>query len=259
MLKTFLIGRFLQSHAGVYQYNPPLASEEPCLSREVLEKRFRERAHRFRMERYRHVLRFQVGLAIAVLMVIGAFNLDLSPGDADPLRAAEQEVVTMQEILQTRQEVKPPPPPRPPVPVEVPNDTILENDELVLGDPLDFTALVPLPPPPAPEPAEEPEEELFTIVEQMPEIIGGQAALISALEYPLIAQRAGIEGMVVVHIIIGTDGAPSMPEIIRSAHTVLDEAAVAAVMQLNFTPGRQRGKPVRVRMAIPVNFRLRNG
>ena len=109
---------------------------------------------------------------------------------------------------------KPPPPPRPPIPVEVPNDVILEDDDLPLGDPLEFTAL-PLSPPPLPDKKPEAlEDEIFLVVEEMPAIIGGQAALFAALTYPIVAQRAGIEGMVIIEITVEPDGTPSNPKVI---------------------------------------------
>ncbi len=258
MKRTFLIGRFLQSHSGVYRHTPSISGEGMHLPQDVLQKRFQERASRFRAERHRYVFHLQAGVAVAVMLTIGAFSLDLKPRESASLTLASQEVVTLQEIIQTRQKLKPPPPPRPPVPVEVPNDVILEDDDLPLGDPLDLAVLT-LPPPPTPdaEPEEE-EDELFVIVEEMPSIIGGQAALFAALEYPIIAQRAGIEGMVVVEITVEPDGSPSDPEVIRSAHEILDKTAVDAVLKQKFTPGRQRGRAVRVRMAIPVKFKLRN-
>ena len=258
MKKNFLIGRFLPGYTGAYRHTPPIAGEGTHLSKDSLEKRFRERAIRFRMERHRYAFHFQAGLALAVMLAIGAFNLDLRPKEAAPLQVMTQEVVTMQEIIQTRQDRKPPPPPRPPVPVEVPDDMILEDDDLPLGDLLELTELTP-PPPPLPDKKPEPvEDEIFVIVEEQPTIIGGQAALSAALEYPLIAQRAGIEGMVVIQVTIEPDGTPGDPEVLRSAHDLLDQAALEAVLAQRFTPGRQRGKAVRVRMAIPVNFKLQN-
>lgn len=164
----------------------------------------------------------------------------------------------MQEIIQTRQQRTPPPPPRPPIPVEVPDDTMLEDDDLPLGDPLEIAVLT-LPPPPLPDAEpEEKEDEIFMIVEDMPEIVGGQAALFAALSYPVVAQRAGIEGMVIVEITVNPDGTASDAEVIRSAHEILDKTAVEAVLKQEFKPGRQRGRAVHVRMAIPVKFRLQN-
>ena len=133
---------------------------------------------------------------------------------------------------------------------------ILEEDDLPLGDPLDLVLLT-APPPPAPEKEEpEVEDEVFMALEQMPAIVGGQAALYASLTYPMVALQAGIEGMVMVEVIIEPDGSPAEPKVIRSVHQVLDDEAVAAVMAQEYTPGRQRGRAVRVRLAIPVKFHL---
>ena len=119
-----------------------------------------------------------------------------------------------------------------------------------------------LPPPPLPEPEvieeEEPDptDEIFVVVEQMPEMIGGFQSLLKDLEYPALARQAGLEGMVVVNVIIDESGMPESARIARSVAEVLDKAAIEAVMKQRFEPGRQRGRPVRVEMAIPVRFQL---
>jgi protein TonB len=71
-----------------------------------------------------------------------------------------------------------------------------------------------------------------------------------------MARKAGLEGLVIVQVVVETNGVPTDPQVVRSPGAALDEAAVNAVMQLRFKPGMQRGKPVRVRYAMPVRFRL---
>ena len=157
--------------------------------------------------------------------------------------------------------MKAPPPPRPPIPVEVPDDVVMDDIELDLDVTLDLDAEILDIPPPPPTPVakeeEEDEPEIFVVVEQMPTINGGTERLYAILDYPEIARQAGIEGMVVVQVVVMPDGSPSQPFIARSAGEILDKAAVDAVMKLSFTPGKQRGKPVMVRMAIPIRFRLK--
>lgn len=172
----------------------------------------------------------------------------------------------MEEIAQTQQVDRPPPPPRPPVPVEVPNDEILNDVDLDLDASLDLMDPVSTLPPPPPAPAqaedraivEEPEPEIFVVVEQMPEIIGGPQKVYEYLEYPPIARQAGMEGLVVIQVIVDPQGIPRDPVVVRSAGEVLDRAAGNAVMQLRFLPGKQRGRAVSVRMAIPIRFRLKD-
>ncbi len=214
--------------------------------------------------RRNYPLYIEIGLIAALLLLIALFRAPLRPKEEGfNIELATQEVVQMEEVTQTHQEVKPPPPPRPPVPVEVPNDVVLDDVELNLDATLDMNeALSELPPPPPPPkeeaPAAEEEAEIFVVVEEMPEIIGGTARIYKFLEYPDIARKAGMEGLVVVQIVVEPDGRPANPVVARSAGDVLDKAAVEAVMKLRFKPGKQRGVPVRVRMAIPIRFRLRD-
>jgi protein TonB len=102
------------------------------------------------------------------------------------------------------------------------------------------------------------ETEVFIVVEEMPQVIGGTQAVYKHLEYPPVARMAGIEGMVVVQFVVNTNGEPVNLEVVRSAAPPLDEAALAAVEKLRFIPGKQRGTPVRVKMAIPIRFRLKD-
>jgi protein TonB len=210
---------------------------------------------------YKTTLMF--GLALSLSLVIWLFRADIRTNSNElSLNLTQQEVVQMEEIQQTEQVERPPAPPRPPVPVEVPNDTVLENEVLDLDATLDLDdALADLPPPPPPPPTEEaetvPEPEIFVAVEQMPQIIGGDSKVYDYLVYPELARQAGMQGLVIVQIVVDENGIPSDPQIIRSAGLVLDNAAQDAVMKLRFIPGRQRGRAVKVRMSVPIRFELR--
>lgn len=209
---------------------------------------------------YRSTL--MIGFVVSLGLVTALVRTDLrGAGAGVDLQLQVQEIVQMEEIEQTKQEMKAPPPPRPPVPVEVPNDIVFDDIELDLDVTLDLDAdildIPPPPPAPAREDEGEDEPEIFVVVEQMPTIIGGSARLYELLDYPEIARQAGIEGMVVVQVVIRPDGTPADPIIARSGGDVLNEAAVRAVMKLTFEPGRQRGKAVAVRLAIPIRFRLK--
>lgn len=209
---------------------------------------------------YKTTLMF--GLALSLSISIWLFRSDIrASGESTDLALGQQELVQMEEIQQTQQIEKPPPPPRPPVPVEVPDDTILDDDVLDLDATLDMDEAIfyiPLPPPPATQDEELPEPEIFVVVEEMPQIIGGPQKVYEYLRYPPIARQAGMEGLVVIQIVVNEEGIPQSPEAIRSAGEVLDNAAIKAVMQLRFIPGRQRGRPVKVRLAIPIRFRFRD-
>ena len=207
-----------------------------------------------------------VGMVLSLTLLIIGFRAPLYPSqDGFNVDLVQQEVVQMEDIVQTEQIMKPPPPPRPPQPVEVPNDEVLDEDfELDLDATLDIDEPMTDLPPPPPTPkaeevvVEEPEPEIFVVVEQMPEIIGGTAKIYEVLEYPTLARQAGMEGLVVVQLVVNTQGNPMNLEIARSAGAILDEAALKAVNQLKFKPGLQRGQPVLVRMALPIRFRLKS-
>jgi len=200
----------------------------------------------------------QVGMVVALLLLILAFRVDLRQESSFQVVMEEQEVVQMEEIQQTEQETKPPPPPRPPVPVEVPNDEIVEDEAVNLDASLDLNeSLETSAPPPAPEEEEEEEQEVFVVVEDRPELIGGMAALQQAVEYPEFAKKAGIEGRVFVQFVVDEQGNVQNPQVTRGVHKLLDQAAVEAVKEMKFKPGKQRGKAVKVQMSLPVTFRLR--
>jgi len=210
--------------------------------------------------RKRYPLYVEIGMVATLALLIVAFRLDLRANDNFEVTMQEQEVVQMEEIQQTQQVEKPPPPPRPPVPVEVPNDEILEDEDLDLDASLDLDApLTDLPPPPPPPPSEEPEPEpeIFVIVEQMPELIGGLGDLQKKINYPEIAKKAGVEGRVIVQFVVNEQGAVTDPIVVRGIGAGCDEEAIRAVQQARFTPGMQRGKPVRVKMSLPITFKLK--
>src|SRR5690625_139152 len=169
--------------------------------------------------RSRYPLYIQVGMIAALLVLITAFRLDLRTESNFEIVEQEQEIVQIEEIQQTQQIEQPPPPPRPPVPIEVPNDEILEDDFLDLDATLDLEAPIaaapPPPPPSAAEEAEEEEPEIFVIVEEMPELIGGLAAIQGNIRYPEIARKAGVEGRVFVQFVVDEQGNVVNPVVTR--------------------------------------------
>jgi periplasmic protein TonB len=204
----------------------------------------------------------QAGLLTSLLVITGLFHMSFDASGGLEIVTHEQEAVELEEIQQTRQQDMPPPPPRPPVPIEVPNEALLEEDFLTLDASLDLNepiTHIPAPPPPREQPREEAREpEIFVVVEEMPEMIGGTQRLMELVRYPELARQAGLEGLVVVQVIVEPDGTPSNPVIMRSAGELLDRAAIDAVIKTRFKPGRQRGQAVRVSYAVPVRFRLRD-
>jgi len=75
-------------------------------------------------------------------------------------------------------------------------------------------------------------------------------------DYPEIARRAGLEGTVMVHVLVDRNGRVDRAEVTRGVHPILDQAAKTAALRCRFTPGTQRTIPVPVWVAIPYRFRL---
>ncbi|MEX0843686.1 MAG: energy transducer TonB [Balneolaceae bacterium] len=204
-----------------------------------------------------YLIRLELGFVITLLIFISAFKVNIQPSEKDTsLEVERQEEVYMEDIVQTKQELKAPPPPRPVVPVEVPNDEIIEDELIDLDSELDMDAPMDLPPPPPPSDDNEQEEEIFVVVEQMPELKGGLASIQKRIKYPEMALKAGIEGRVVVQFVIDEEGNVTNPIIVRGIGGGCDEEALKAVKEAKFVPGRQRGKAVKVRYSLPVSFKL---
>lgn len=208
--------------------------------------------------RKNYIINLQIGLMLSLASFLVLFNIAFTPKSADDKPLYEnQEVVKMEEIIQTKQDLKAPAPPRPMVPIAVPNDEVFEEEIIDLDADLDLTAALDLPAPPPPPPStDEEEEEIFIIVEQMPEMIGGIASLQKHIVYPEIAKIAGIEGRVIVKFIIDENGNVVNPQVIRGIGGGCDEEAVEAVKKVKFTPGKQRGNPVKVSYTLPVVFKI---
>lgn len=200
----------------------------------------------------------QVGLAITLLTMIVMFRANLDFGGGVDFEITEQETIEMEEVVQTEQQAKPPPPPRPPVPVEVPNDEIIDDSDLNLDASLDLDMALDLPPPPPAAKKVEEEPEIFLVVEQDPELIGGLEGLQRSIRYPEIARKAGIEGRVFVQFVVDEKGNVIDPVVTRGIGGGCDEAALDAVRKAKFKPGKQRGRAVKVQYSLPVTFRLQN-
>ena len=104
--------------------------------------------------------------------------------------------------------------------------------------------------------------ELFgCIVETMPSFLGGQQKLFeflgNNLVYPQEAIDAGVEGRVFVEFYIEKDGTVCDAKVLRGIGYGCDEEALRVIgLMPKWSPGKQRGKAVRVRYTLPINFKL---
>lgn len=107
-------------------------------------------------------------------------------------------------------------------------------------------------------------DDVFVVVEEMPEFPGGEDALRSfigrTIKYPADAMKEGIQGKVFVTFVVKSDGTISDAKIARGVHPLLDNEAIRVVNSLPpWTPGKQRGQAVNVSYTIPVAFSLDGG
>lgn len=112
----------------------------------------------------------------------------------------------------------------------------------------------------APEKEIEP-DEVFFVVEDMPEFPGGEMALrkeiTSRVQYPEIAVEKGIQGKVFVSFVVAKNGKITNAKIARGVHSALDKEALRVINSLpNWQPGKQKGVPVNVSYTVPINFAL---
>jgi TonB family protein len=105
------------------------------------------------------------------------------------------------------------------------------------------------------------EQLIFQVVEEMPSFPGGMNEcmmfLAKNMRYPVAAQKAKIEGRVIVQFVVDRDGSIKDTQVVRSVSPELDAEAVRVVSSMpKWNPGKQRGKAVAVKYTMPVMFRL---
>lgn len=210
---------------------------------------------RIKDHRKNYWLHLQFGFIASLTVFLIVFRIQLEAESPTIMTVEVQEEVIMEEVIQTKQVTTPPPPPRPPVPVEVPNDEIIEDEILELDAELELDGPMDLPPPPPPS-DEGVEDQVFVVVEQPPVLIGGIQSVQKRIVYPEVARAAGIEGRVILKFIVDEEGNIVNPTVIRGIGGGCDEAALIALEGAKFRPGMQRGRPVKVSYSLPISFKL---
>ena len=208
---------------------------------------------------------FVVGLAVLFV------GFEWSTRDVMVVQASEgvADIIAEEEVEITRPENTPPPPPPPPAPVVtevlnvVDDDVELEQQDILTSEDTQEAAQTAVYTPPAAveEEEEEAAQQIFTVVEEMPEFPGGMNELLKylakSIKYPVIAQENGIQGRVSCSFVVNKDGSIVDAEVIRGVDPSLDKEALRVIGTMpKWTPGKQRGKPVRVKYTVPITFRL---
>lgn len=211
----------------------------------------------------KRVLFLEIGLVATLAILLVAFEWTSSPKDNQLFQAQQGGELEEDIVPITRQLIEqPPPPPPPPQVIEVIN--IVEDDvdieEVDFGDieadedmAINFVPF---------DDEEEAEEEVFFIVEDMPMFQGGgkekfRGYIAQNLQYPPIAAENGISGRVFVQFAVNAKGEIVDVVVVRGVDPALDKEAKRVVQSSpKWTPGKQRGRPVKVQFTFPIVFVL---
>jgi len=210
---------------------------------------------------------FTIGLAISLGIVLTAFEWktydEPKVASLGSLQDVAEEVI---EIPPTEQ--KPPPPPKIVAPeiVEVPDEEDIKQDlEVDLNVEVNQNTIVQkqevVKVVEAAPVKEEEVEEIFTIVEEGAEPIGGMESFLKYvsknLKYPAQARRMGVEGKVFVQFVVEKDGSITDIKVVKGIGAGCDEEAIRVLENApKWKPGKQRGRPVKQRIVLPIVFKL---
>lgn len=205
---------------------------------------------------------FSIGLILTLGIVLTAFEWkDIEEQAALDIQRNTDKIEETLDIPPTEQPPPPPPQIQQPQVVEVPDEEKIEDEIQVNLDAemTDETKVEQIE-----IKVEEPKEdvdEIFTIVEETAAPKDGMAAFYkfigSKLKYPSQATRMGVEGKVFVEFVINRDGTLVDVRVVRGIGAGCDEEAVRVVQSSPpWKPGKQRGKPVRQKYTLPIQFKL---
>jgi protein TonB len=200
----------------------------------------------------RHI---KICLIISLAAVIIAFKLSPDSSKVEPYTEKPVPPIPLQPEINTTQKPDIPPPPKAPQIIVATTDN--DSDDIILGD-IDEPWPGSIPDkPPVHSKIEIDNEHIFEVVEELPVPVGGLKAIQEKVHYTEIAKRIGLEGTVYIQAKINKTGDVVEAVVLKSLGAGLDEEALNAVKSTKFVPGKQRGKPVNVKMTIPVKFVLK--
>ena len=216
------------------------------------------------LERSRGVF-LQIGLVFVLSIIFIAFEWTTKPGENSTDKLVADASFEVEEMQITRREEPKPEPIQQQQVAEILN---IVQDDAQIDDEFDFdmeansetefkfTGF-------SDEKEEFQEEEVFYIVEDMPTFNGGDPAtefrkyIFQNLKYPDIATENGISGRVIVQFAINSKGKLVDAVVVVPVDPALDKEAVRVVLASPpWTPGKQRGKAVKVLYTFPINFVL---
>ena len=105
---------------------------------------------------------------------------------------------------------------------------------------------------------DEPNVNAFISVDQEPKTLNMRDVQMK-IGYPQVARDAGIEGTVVLRILVGNEGQYIRHVVLNSVHPALEGAVVQNISKISFTPAEKDGKPVKFWVNLPFTFKLIGG
>jgi len=205
---------------------------------------------------------FSIGLLVTLALVFTAFEWKQYEENLIDLQGKSTN--TFEEMLEVPPTEQPPPPApiiQQPQIVEVPDEEEIKEDlnlkfDVEVTEETKVEEVVV-----APVEEKENVDEIFSVVEESANPKGGYPAFYKfvgeKIKYPAQARRMGIEGKVFVEFVVNRDGTIVDVKAIKGIGAGCDEEAVRIVQSAPaWTPGKQRGKPVRQKMVIPITFKL---
>ena len=205
---------------------------------------------------------YNIGLLLSMVIVVTAFEYRQGgDGEMVNLGQVSDDFEDLLEIPPTEQPPPPPPKIQQPEIIEVPDEEEIEEEiEVDLDVEItEETVIEEIVIEEAPE--EEVAEEIFTIVEEPAAPVGGMQAFYKFvkknLKYPSQARRMGIEGKVYVQFVVDKDGSITDVKSVKGIGAGCDEEAVRVITRSpRWNPPKQRGKPVKQRIILPITFQL---
>lgn len=100
------------------------------------------------------------------------------------------------------------------------------------------------------------DDAYLPFAEVMPEPVGGYAAMFKKIVYPDVAKNAGVEGKLYLLVYVNENGGVDDIKVVKSLGAGCDEAAIKAIKDTKFKPGKNAGVAIKVKLSIPVSFKL---
>lgn len=206
----------------------------------------------------------EIGMVVVLALVLLGFEWKTYDKQKVEIFQRQATDVPEEMVEITKQETPPPQAPPPPqvTVLNIVDDNVqIDNDFTIDAEATQTTQVQEYVPVQKAEEEVIEEQEIFQVVESMPEFPGGEEARIQFLrdniKYPQMARESGIQGTVYVTFVVEPDGRVTGVRVLRGIGGGCDEEAVRVVKAMpRWIPGKQRGKPVRVQFNMPIKFTL---